>query len=177
MAGPVSTTEEFERHWMKAQASVSAFVHSMVRDYHEAEDIFQEVAIVLAGKFEEYDATRPFTAWAIGFARNRVLSAWKKHSRSPILYDSEVIERIAAGCETLAEELDRRTPALRRCMEAIGGRSRRILGMRYEEGLKPRHIAERLKMKASAIRAVLFRIRQALRRCMQETFARQEIAL
>jgi RNA polymerase sigma-70 factor (ECF subfamily) len=159
---------------MKAQPSVSAFVHSMVRDYHAAEDILQEVAVVLARKFAEYDETRPFVAWAIGIAKNKVRSAWGRQARSPLLFDPEVTEKVATACEEMAPELDSRTLALRHCLESIVGRSRRILGLRYEQGMKPRDIATRLGMNGNAVRAVLFRIRESLRRCIRERLSGQE---
>jgi len=62
-----------------------AFIGAMVRDPALREDLFQEVSMVLWRKFDSYDLTRPFGAWARGIAARRFwnASARNRASRRP----------------------------------------------------------------------------------------------
>ena len=43
--------------WTQAQPAVSAFVHAMLADRSERDDVLQEVAIAVLESFDDYDAT------------------------------------------------------------------------------------------------------------------------
>jgi len=53
--------------WTRAQTSVGRFIRSFVRDRGEAEDILQQVALVIVDRYETYDPDRPFLGWALGW--------------------------------------------------------------------------------------------------------------
>ena len=50
-----------------------ATFNAVVPDFQEAEDLLQDVAVILLRKFPEYDAQRPFVARAIGMAKREVI--------------------------------------------------------------------------------------------------------
>ncbi len=56
-------TEQLARLWTESQSVVASYVLSLVRDFHCAEDILQQVAVVLVREFEKYDRSRPFLPW------------------------------------------------------------------------------------------------------------------
>src|SRR3954453_23638123 len=58
--------QELATHRVKAQPVVAAFITSIVRDSHRADDLLQEVARISAVKFDEYDSSRAFTSWVTG---------------------------------------------------------------------------------------------------------------
>ena len=73
-------TRQATRLWTLAQPAVSAFITSVVRDFKDRDDVLQDVAVAVIESFDRYDPQRPFTAWAIGVARNQVglyLKSWK----------------------------------------------------------------------------------------------------
>ncbi len=53
---------------------VAAFVLSIIPDFHQAEDVLQQVAVVLVREFGQFDTSRPFLPWALGIARTWLLS-------------------------------------------------------------------------------------------------------
>ena len=48
---------------------VAAFVLSIIPDFHQAEDVLQQVAVVLVREFGQFDTSRPFLPWALGIAQ------------------------------------------------------------------------------------------------------------
>jgi len=51
--------------WTWAQPSVSRLSHGVVHDRARAEDLLQEVALVIVERFETCQPKRPFIGWAL----------------------------------------------------------------------------------------------------------------
>ena len=139
----------------------------MVPDFQEAEDLLQEVAVILLRKFPEYDPQRPFVGWAIGIAKREVLMARRNHARNRLFYQADLLERLGDACEDLAPELEDRSRALRECLRTLQGRAGELLRLRYEESLKPNSIAAKVGMAVVAVRVTLSRARASLRDCIE----------
>lgn len=167
-------TEELAVRWTKAQPMVAAFIASLVPDFHQAEDVLHQVAVVLVRKFAEYDHTQPFEAWAIGMARLEVLKHRRKFVHDKHLFDDAVVNLVSEEFIALRDELDDRRQALLECLKQLNGRFLQVLQLRYFEGLEPTSIAERWAMPPGAVRAVLHRAREALRRCIDHRLSPRE---
>lgn len=172
----MSNEERFLRLWVQAQPTVAAYIHSCVPDFHEAEDLLQEVSLALHKKFADYDPSRPFVALALGVARLEILNTRRTHARSLITYQPQLMDQVVEATIDLAAELDTRKHALRQCLQKIEGRPADALRLRYETDLKPDAIAERLGLKPVAARVLLSRAREWLRQCVERTLAVQTSA-
>src|SRR5262245_58166672 len=116
--------ESFMRHWTSAQPIVAGYISSLTPNTTNAEDLLQNVAVVLFRKFDQFDERQNFTGWALGVARNEVMRAKRTHARSFICENSDLIDAVTDAYTRMAPELDRRADALRQCMERVEGRSR-----------------------------------------------------
>ena len=155
-------------HWTRAQPAVARFIRSFVRSHSDAEDLLQEVALTIVDRFEKYDPERPFSAWAIGIARNLLKAHFRKQVRSfPTAEDGGAIDRVADAFEHIEPELEDMKDALESCMRARPAADRKLLALHYEGGLKPAAIGERLGKSANHVAVQLYRIRKALRRCVE----------
>ena len=159
--------EQFTRLWTEAQPILAGYLYAAVPDFQEAEDLLQEVAVILLRKFPEYNPEQPFVGWAIGIAKREVLMSRRHHARNRLIYQADLLERLADTCEELTPELEERSRALRECVRAVQGRAAELLRLRYEECLKFDAIAARVGMAAVAVRVVLSRTRAALRDCVE----------
>src|SRR5437667_9235443 len=119
--------EQFTRRWTEAQPIVAGYINAVVADFQEAEDLLQNVAVILLRKFPEYDGQRPFVAWAIGVAKREVLMARRRHARNRLCYQADLLDRISETYEELAPELEDRSRALRDCLRTIQGRAGELL--------------------------------------------------
>jgi RNA polymerase sigma-70 factor (ECF subfamily) len=159
--------EQFTRLWTEAQPRLAGYLNALMPDFQEAEDLLQNVAVVLLRKFPEYDCQRPFIGWAIGIAKREVLMARRRHARNFLCYQTELLERISEAYEELLPELDERSLALGECMQTVKGRAGLLLRLRYYEALRPSAIARRVGMAVVAVRVMLSRTRAALRDCIE----------
>jgi RNA polymerase sigma-70 factor (ECF subfamily) len=169
-----SDPEQLAAYWTVSQRAVGAFIATLVPDFHAAEDLLQAVAMALVRKFSEYDRSRPFTAWAIGIAKNEVLAHRRNFATNRIVYDDALVERITERYQQISAELEPMGEALRECLKMLEGRSRHVLNLRYGEGLKPAAVAERMRISSGAARTLLMRVRASVRKCIERRMKQSE---
>lgn len=163
----LSNQQALARYWVKVQPSVTAFIRAAVPQYHDAEDILQDVAAEVAVRFHEYDPERPFLPWALWIAKLKIADFYRSRKRQQNVLSTQTIDALAVACANAHVSLREETEALERCLSKLTARSRYLLSLRYEEGLKPAAIAERLNTSPGAMRVTLTRIRDAVAECMK----------
>lgn len=169
---PVSAMRELARLWIQSQSAISAYLSANVIDVHHAEDLVQEVAQVVAEKFDEYDCDRSFTSWALGIARNRLLKYYRTRSRDRLVLSEAALTQLGTALERVEHEAEDRRHALRTCLERVEGRRRRVLEMRYGENVRVSEIAQQLGMSSDGVSVMLHRIRGMLHVCIEKQLAR-----
>lgn len=157
--------------WTQAQPAVSAFVHAMLGNRSERDDVLQEVAIAVLEAFPQYDPARPFTPWAIGIARNLVLASARGARRRPMALDPAAADALASAVAEVAEGDRARLAHLAECMQELDGRSREICELRYRGDMKPGRIAEVMGLQPNTVSKALQRLREQLRACIEERAA------
>jgi RNA polymerase sigma-70 factor (ECF subfamily) len=163
---------EMARLWVQSQAAISAYLTANVIDVHHAEDLVQEVAQIVAEKIGEYDRERPFTSWALGIARHRLLKYYRTRARDRLVLSETALSRLGDALERVDHEAEDRRIALRACLEQIEGRRRTVLEMRYGDNVKVSAIASQLNMSPDAVSVMLHRIRTILYECIEKRLAR-----
>ena len=158
----------FAERWLDAQHAVGGYVCVHVQDQSLADDIVQEVARQATANFNQYDPSRPFIAWLIGIARQRIAENYRNQGRKPIVFSSEVVDSITEAYVDLEPEVDDRLDALRLCMDKLSERHRRVIELRYARQLSQDEIAAQVGSNGRAINAMLFRIRTVLRECVSK---------
>ncbi|QNN23503.1 sigma-70 family RNA polymerase sigma factor [Planctomycetales bacterium ZRK34] len=153
--------------WTGAQPVVAGYIRSVVRDFHQSQDVLQQTAVALVRKFDDYDPDRPFVTWAIGIAKLEILRHRRSCASDRLQFSETLIGQIGEEYERLSAQADRSSEALLTCLDQVVGRSRRALELRYRENLKPAQIAVHLRMDAGAVRVMLHRARAALRQCIE----------
>jgi RNA polymerase sigma-70 factor (ECF subfamily) len=161
-------SEQLAWLWTESQPIVAAFILSAVPDFHQAEDVLQQVAVVLVREFEKFDTSRPFLPWALGIARNLVLKSRRDSARrSKHLLDEAVLDRIQETFHENEDSLLAIRKTLRNCLSKQPQKVMELLQWRYAHDLKPREAATRMGITSGAVRAMLHRAREALRKCIR----------
>jgi RNA polymerase sigma-70 factor (ECF subfamily) len=166
--------EQFAALWTAAQPTIAGFIRTLVPDYLQADEVLQRVAVTLVRKFDQYDAARSFSAWAVGIAKYEVLYYRRERATDKHLFGDDIVEQIASRYELLAENVDPMRDALRHCLELLEGRSKRVIDLRYCRGLRSAAIAEEMRLSSGAVRMLLCRVRESLRHCIERRVASQD---
>ncbi|MCA9235700.1 MAG: sigma-70 family RNA polymerase sigma factor [Planctomycetales bacterium] len=161
--------------WEDARGPVFAQLLAGIGSFHDAEDVLQEVAISVARDFAKYDPQRPFVAWALGIARNKMLMYYRKQSRERLVFSEEMLALAGTRFEQASRRsTDGRREAISQCIESLDADRREILHLRYGADLSMAEIACRTHRSVEAIKALMFRVRQALTRCVQQRLASKD---
>ena len=89
------STEEFVRLFSKGQLRILGFVHTLVANLPEAEDILQETSAILWKKWPEFEKDRDFVKWACGIARFEVFRMLRENKRRTLYLSVAVLNQIA----------------------------------------------------------------------------------
>ena len=161
--------------WMRSHSVITAFIHGMVRERHDVEDLVQQVAETCARKFQEFngeDGLQAFKSWALTIARFEVLRYYKQQKRASIGFSSDTIEMIAAEFKRSDDFSDDRLDALRNCLNRVTDRSKQLIEMKYFRDLTAVQIADRLGLSSGAVRVALCRTRESLATCIKNQLSK-----
>ena len=139
----------------------------------DSDDLAHEALIEAFRSSEAYDESRgDVRSWLRGVVRNRIRRAWQEVARNHKRKQNALFElRRAATERAMRRDLDAHPvlEALLQCVERLPDRSKEIINGHYSGGLSGPEIARRFKMKVSAVYVALYRLRRALRRCVEDT--------
>jgi RNA polymerase sigma-70 factor (ECF subfamily) len=158
------------------RAELRAQVRSVIWDRALAEDVLQEIWLVLWVHLDDYDPARPFGPWARGVAARVSLQALQRLRRDARALSPEIATALTAAHEREAQRAPEGAyqEALAGCVARLPERSARLLRLRYQHELKLDEIAARLGSTADAVRMALTRVRLGLQRCIERKLAREE---
>jgi RNA polymerase sigma-70 factor, ECF subfamily len=141
---------------------VCAYVRSIVRDPHAAEDITQNVFAKLMRAIHKYERRDvPFAAWIIRVARNVALDHMRAARQIPV----EEVRTSDEGGELVGFD---RAQSIRDALQRLPQDQREVLVLRHVAGLTPGEIAERLGKTEASIHGLHHRGRGALRAALRE---------
>jgi RNA polymerase sigma-70 factor, ECF subfamily len=141
---------------------VCAYVRSIVRDPHTAEDITQIVFTKLMKAIHKYERRDvPFAAWIIRVARNVALDHIRASRQIPLAE----VRTSDEGSEQVGFE---RALSLREALARLPVEQREVLVLRHVAGLSPGEIADRLGKTEASIHGLHHRGRTALKAELSE---------
>ncbi len=155
----------------RAQSALRGYLFSWLRDFHRAEEVLQQTSLELWEHFAEYDAARPFEAWALGVARNQALKELRRAGSAPELARPEVLEAVAGTYAEMSEGLERRRQALQGCVERLSAAMRSLVDLYYGRGLSVAEVATEAGRPRGSVEVSLFRARQQLADCTGKALA------
>lgn len=164
--------EEFLKLYASAQPALQHFLAAHIPDLHEVDDLMQEVAVCLWKKFSQFVPGTSFRQWAIRVAQFEALHARRAHARHPALLLPQLTELAAERYADMdIETVEARRQALERCLEQLPLHQRDLIRARYGDGKSGQDLAEEWGRKENHVWVQLFRIRTALRQCVEGTLA------
>jgi RNA polymerase sigma-70 factor (ECF subfamily) len=166
---------ELMRLALEHRAQLWGFLMGLAKDPQKAEDLFQNTYLILCEKWEQYRPGSNFMAWARQIARYEFLASVDPERRPFLTAEMEVLEGAldAAAREDAAPSL--RREALKRCLDQLPeARGRRVLELRYGEGLPGERVAKELDLSLNALYTLLSRMRRALQDCIERRLRAEE---
>ena len=171
----IDVRERLTQLWMEAEPSVQAFVFAAVNGVHDAEDVVQQVALTVARRFDEYDGTRPFIAWALWLTKSRIADHYRKQGRERLVFSDALMHQLAEALIQRQPDRAAHNEALEKCLDKLPEKSRQLLALRYEDDAPMERVAEAIESSAGAVRVMLFRIRNLVADCVNNELSRMTL--
>lgn len=164
------SAEEFIRVFSKSQHRILRFVHTLIPNLADAEDVLQETSVVLWKKWPTFQRDKDFVKWACGIARLEVFQMFRQKKQN-VLYLSESVLNQVADIAIAAIDNDWRSEAsgdaLDRCFAELLDSHQRVLRLRYHDGKTVQQIADECERPKSSIHDLLRKLRSTLLKCVQ----------
>ncbi|MEM1444194.1 MAG: sigma-70 family RNA polymerase sigma factor [Verrucomicrobiota bacterium] len=162
-----SDTEIYLELLNENERKLAAYVHALVRDHADAEDILQACRLTMWKKFSTFERGSSFLAWGRKIALHQVLNYRRTAKRKPLsTVDPEFIESVAREIDRQSESLSHRSSALRECLRKLPEKQRQTVLLRYFDGCEIGEIAEMTGKTEGAVYRLLSRIRASLNQCI-----------
>ncbi len=131
------------------------------------EDVLQETNLLLWRKAGDFVPDTDFWAWSSRVARYQVLTHLKQRRRDRLVFDEQLLHDLAALAEERARTSEERQAALASCLEKLPAPQRQLLDLRYGLQQSIDDVAQNIQRPAGSIRQTLYRIREALLKCIE----------
>ena len=136
----------------RAHAVVRRWVQAMARDDDLADDVLQEILLVVFRKLGSLREPRAFTGWVRRIASRELFRALRAQRESDRTHEILHEERLAAPDEVDARELLDRLPTL---LDGVSPASRAVLTLHYLEGLTLDEISIVLELPMGTVKSRL----------------------
>ena len=143
------------------------YVAGLLPNAADADEVFQEVNLVLWQEFGRYQDGTNFFAWACSIARHRVLQYRERHARAAKLLAPEVLDQLVALVPEEVEPFDLlQRQSMLDCIARLSPDDQAMLRWRYLDAVAVQAIAAAMNRSANAVSQSLGRIRRLLLRCI-----------
>ena len=145
-----------------------AFIYSLVQHHADAEDVYQQVAIVLWEKFDTFEVGTNFAAWATTVAHNVARDFIRSRRRNAITFSDDVLDAIAAAYSAKKHwDNSSMVDALDHCLQRLSERDRRLVERCYAPNRDFGVIAKEENRTIGAVYQAICRVRKNLYQCVQ----------
>ena len=171
-----SRTAEFLTLFLSCQRQLYVFVRSHTPSAHEADDLVQEISVVLWEKFDSYRSDESFVRWACGVARMKLLQYrqdCRKRSRVISGLDEELMDLVLNETLEFTETASLLSESLRKCMEKLSPWQVVVLRERFESEKSVKQIAQSVQRTESSVYKTLQGIYDSLYDCIQTELSRK----
>jgi RNA polymerase sigma-70 factor (ECF subfamily) len=164
--------EDIAAALLQERTGLIAFAVTIVRDFHVAEDLFQEVCIRAIASADTFADELHLLKWSRLTTRHRAIDTLRK-SREKVGLSIDLLEVLEAEWPCSASNNFPTVEALQECIGRLTNNNQEILRLRYFETLSGIDVAKHLGRKVETVYQALARIHRQLAVCVAQTLANE----
>ncbi|NLE39566.1 MAG: sigma-70 family RNA polymerase sigma factor [Pirellulaceae bacterium] len=166
--------EQFVSLFVRHQWALFSYIFSLLPDWTDAQDVFQQTSVVLWRKFEQFDPEDPqsdFIRWACRIARYETLNHMKKCRRDRHVFSDKLLDVLADEGASEVERLEEERRALADCLGRLQSGHQNLIRQCYAGRRTVKQIAESMGCTPNSLYRRLYRIRLILLQCVERLLA------
>jgi RNA polymerase sigma-70 factor (ECF subfamily) len=156
------------------QSELYGYIFAVVRNWEDADDLYQSVCLVLWSKFELFRPGSSFFAWARQTAKITISNHLRHKQRLNCIGEKLLDTLTEVTIKAQDDEAEPYLAALRQCKAKLSAADGELLELHYIANLGSCQIAHQLQRPQQSICRSLNRIRGWLLECIEMELARQE---
>jgi len=166
---------EFESLVRLHTRQVLAYINSLLLNWNDTEDMFQETCVVLWQKFDEFKPGTHFLAWALRIADYKVMKFQAKQSRRAA-FTAHLRDALKADvADRSTEETEANLTTLSSCIDRLSPSDQRLVKLCYIESTPIRRLADAMGRSPKSLQNSLYRIRRVLLDCTRRELNKVDI--
>jgi RNA polymerase sigma-70 factor (ECF subfamily) len=163
----------YKKLMAKYHDAIHNFIHRMVHDREQVEDLTQEAFIKAFSSLRNFNEEFAFSTWLYKIATNNCIDYIRKKKLQMYSIDKPIESRDSDFTFELPDESyeadqelisDQRSVMLRRAIDRLPEKYRRVIYLRHVEEKSYEEIAAQLKLPIGTVKAHIFRAREILYR-------------
>lgn len=158
--------DEFIVEFSRNSRRVYGYIRTLVPDLNDANEVYQNVSLVLWNKFDEFKSGSNFFSWACQIAMYEVRKLRETKNRARMFSD-EALDALSTEFQQREDNSRQRMEALMECLEKLRVDDRKLIDQRYFSDRKPQEIAEQIGRSLASVYRALARIHDLLMICVQ----------
>ncbi|MBI1375542.1 MAG: sigma-70 family RNA polymerase sigma factor [Phycisphaera sp.] len=167
--------DNFVRVLTDRQPALYGYIFSLLPNRDAAWDVLQETNLSLWKKCDGEEEIHNLDALAHEVARYEVMTWLTKNRRDKLRFSDEVVRLMAEDAAARPARADKRA-ALRECLRDLPEHTRELVQRRYAPGGSVQTLADALGRSTAAVSQALYRVRNALKRCIEHRLTREGAA-
>lgn len=172
LAGGAQRREAFARLFAKHDRWLFSYLVVLLGNPADAEEVFQEVCVVLWREHEKFELGTDFVSWVGVIANHQVHRFRSKSKRKNFPFDEELLGDVAKVAVGRADIFEQRRDALRQCLRKLTKQDRQIVQHCYDRETKDfKTAAENLGRPINTVYKALNRIRRMLHKCIDQALS------
>ena len=167
--------EEVTAALLKDRLALTSYFSCVTKDFHLAEDIFQEVCVKAVTRAQDFESARHAVLWARVTGRNRAIDLLRSQRGNEVQLSENMLTTLADEWPSDAQ-VDALRTALAECLPVLTSNNRELLRLRYFEQRSCGEVAAILARKLETVYQSLSRIHRTLGDCIRKRLAQEALA-
>jgi RNA polymerase sigma-70 factor (ECF subfamily) len=164
--------DSFARLFAQHDRWLFAYLVSLLGNAAHAEEVFQEVCVVLWREYETFQLGTNFVSWVSVIAHNQVHRFRRQQKRAGPQLSEATVSLLAEDAVERVDLLESRRDALRNCLEKLADKDRQLVRHCYGDSrVTFKTAAEDLGRPVNTVYKALNRIRRSLYQCIERTLS------
>ena len=166
--------DEFVRVYLPCERRIKSYIASLAPNRTDADDINQDVCLILWQKFDVFIPGTDFASWACRIAFLEILNYRRKQPLAVTLSE-EVVNRLSVQFLQMGAEIEAEQQALQPCLEQLTAHQRELLCQRHLPHATLKLTAEKFGVSVVTMRKRLQSIYAQLMDCITQKLHEEDL--